>query len=152
MGTKSSCDTPALRFVTPLSRLLPAKSDTQSKNIFSRFCSSLCYRSEEENDTPPEPLPAIFCWWDVSCFFKHRLQNKSHVVSSSAEGNDCGLAGKAASEYGMNVPVKHTTLWCYGPGRALILLLIMPFGVLDSQGTYRSDSTPWQAVKALRIW
>lgn len=88
-----------------------------------------------ERHTPSEPLPAIFCWWDVSCFFKHRLQNKSHVVSSSAEGNDCGLAGKAASEYGMNVPVKHTTLRCYGPGRALILLLIMPFGAVDSQKT-----------------
>lgn len=87
-------------------------------------------------DTPSEPLPAIFCWWDVSCFFKHRLQNKSHVVSSSAEGNDCGLAGNAASEYGMNVAVKHATLRCYGPGRALILLLIMPFGVVDSQRPY----------------
>lgn len=78
---------------------------------------------------------AIFCWWDVSCFFKHRLQNKSHVVSSSAVGNDCGLVGKAVSEYGMNVPVKHTTLRCCGPGRALILLLIMPFGIKDLQKT-----------------
>lgn len=50
-------------------------------------------------------------------------------MSSGAEGNDCGLAGKAASEYGINVPMKHTTLRCYGPGRALILPLIMPFGI-----------------------
>lgn len=48
-----------------LSRLLavccPKKVTHKSKNIFSRFCSSLCYGSEEENDTPSEPLPAIFC-------------------------------------------------------------------------------------------
>lgn len=93
----------------------------------------------KEYDTPSEPLPAIF--WDVSCFFKHRLKNKSHVVSSGAEGNDCGLVGKAASEYRMNVPMKHTTLSCYGPGRALTLLLIMPFGGVDSQRTYHIDST-----------
>ena len=97
------------------------------------------------NDTPSEPLPAVLCWWDVSCFFKHRLQNKSHVVSSSAEGNDCGLAGNAAWEYGMNVAVKHATLRCYGPGRALILLLIMPFGVVDSQ-------RPRQGVKTAGMW
>lgn len=54
-------------------------------------------------------------------------------MSSSAVGNDCGLVGKAVSEYGMNVPVKHTTLRCCGPGHALILLLIMPFGIKDSQ-------------------
>lgn len=94
---------------------------------------------EEESHTPSEPLPAIF--WDVSCFFKHRPQSKSRIVSSGAEGNDCGLAGKAASEYGINVPMKHTTLRCYGPGRALILPLIMPFGEVDSQWTYHSDST-----------
>lgn len=131
--TKSLSDTGALRFVTPLSHFLPAKSDTQSKNIFPRFCS---YGRE----TLYEPLPAIFSWWDVSCFFKHRLQNKSHVVSSSAEGNYCGLAGKDASDYGMNVPVKHATLRCYGPGRALIRLLIMPFGAVDSQRTYHGDA------------
>ena len=67
----------------------------QTKNIFSRLCNCPCYGSEEENDTPSEPLPAIFSWWDVSCFFKHRLQNKNRLMSSSAEGNDCGLAGKA---------------------------------------------------------
>lgn len=139
-GRKSFCDSEALRFVMPLSWLLPTKSGTESKNTFSRFCRSLCYGSVEESDTPSEPLPAIFCWWDVSCFFKHRLQNKSHVVSSSAVGNDCGLVGKAVSEYGMNVPVKHTTLRCCGPGHALILLLIMPFGIKDSQRTYHSDS------------
>lgn len=54
-------------------------------------------------------------------------------MSSGAEGNDCGLVGKAASDYGINVPMKHTTLRCYGPGRALNLLLIMPFGEVDSQ-------------------
>lgn len=63
-------------------------------------------------------------------------------MSSSAEGNDCGLADKAASEYEMNVPVKHTTLRRYGPERALILRLIMPFGVVDSQRNYHSHSTP----------
>lgn len=151
-GTKSFCDTRAFRFVKPLSRWLPAKSDTQSENLSSRFCSSLCYGSGEENDTPSDPLPAIFCWWDVSCFFKHRLQNKSHVVSSRVKGNDYGLAGRAASEYGMNVPVKHTTLRCYGPGCTLILLLITPFGEVDSQRTYHRDSTPWQAVWMFRIW
>lgn len=52
------------------------------------------------------------------------------------------LRASIASEYGMNVPVKHTTLRCYGPGHALILLLIMPFGVVDSQRTYHRDSTP----------
>lgn len=97
-------------------------------------------KERERNDTPFEPLPAIFR--DVSCFFKHRLQNRSHIVSSGAEGNDCGLAGDAASEYGINVPMKHTTLRCYGPGRVLIPLLIMPFGQLDSQPTCRSESTP----------
>lgn len=49
------------------------------------------------------PLPAIF--WDVSCFFKHRLQNKSHPFGG--EGSHCGLAGKAASEYRINVPMMH---------------------------------------------
>lgn len=71
-------------------------------------------------------------------------------MSSSAEGNDCGLAGNAASEYGMNVAVKHATLRCYGPGRALILLLIMPFGVVDSQRPY-SDSAPRQAAKTVDV-
>lgn len=33
----------------------------------------------------------------------------------------------------MNGPVKHATLRCYGPGRTLILLLIMPLGEVDSQ-------------------
>lgn len=54
-------------------------------------------------------------------------------MSSGAEGNDCGLVGKAASDYGINVPMKHTTLRCFGPGHALNLLLIMPFGEVDSQ-------------------
>lgn len=71
-------------------------------------------------------------------------------MSSSAEGNDCGLAGDAASEYGMNVAVKHTTLRCYGPGRALILLLIMPFGVVDSRRPY-SDSAPRQAAQTVDV-
>lgn len=62
-------------------------------------------------------------------------------MSCRVEGNDHGLAGKAASEYGINVPVKHTTLRCYGPGHALILLLIMPFSEIESQQAYHRDST-----------
>lgn len=50
----------------------------------------------------------------------------------------------------MNVAVKHATLRCYGPGRALILLLIMPFGVVDSQRPY-SDSAPRQAAKTVDV-
>lgn len=150
-GTKSFCDTQALRFAMPLSHLLPTKND-RLKTSFQGFAAGCVMEVRSKNDTPTEPLPAIFWWWDVSCFFKHRLQNRSHVVSSSAEGNDCGLAGKAASEYRMNVPVKHTTLRCYGPGRALVLLLIMPFGVVDSQGTHHSDTTYSQGVKMLRLW
>lgn len=48
-------------------------------------------------------LPGIF--WDVSRFFKHRLQNKSHPFGG--EVSHCGLAGKAASEYGINDSMKH---------------------------------------------
>lgn len=44
-------------------------------------------------------------------------------MSSGTEGNDCSLAGKAVSEYGMNMSVKHTTLRCYGPRRELVPLM-----------------------------
>lgn len=88
----------------------------------------------EESDTLSEPLQPF----SVDEMFHASLSTDCKIrvtLCPLAVGNDCGLVGKAVSEYGMNVPVKHTTLRCCGPGRALILLLIMPFGIKDSQKT-----------------
>lgn len=111
-------------YLSCLLAILPSKgTQLKKKKAFLRFYKWPCYGSKKENDTPFHLLPANFCWWDVSCFFKHRLQNSSHVVSCGIEGNDCSLAGKAVSEYGMNMSVKHTTLRSYGPRRELVPLM-----------------------------